>query len=103
MRVFQHLNLKNNKNLIPTHSSLPRVFPLRHVGSTSVTSVLGPSFGGDCFGQSFHETHPHLIANGELTTGIKFSEYLERRASVISSMPSNSYGFIFFQFYSLNT
>ena len=104
MRVFQHLNLKKIKNLIPTSSSSPRVFPLRHVGSTlNVTSVLGPSIGGDCYGQSFHKTHPHLIANDELTSGIKFSEYFERRASVISSMPTNSYGSIIFQFYSLNS
>ncbi|KAI2628617.1 aminopeptidase-like protein [Hypoxylon sp. NC1633] len=42
------------------------------------------------FGQPVHETHPHLLAPGELTPGITAQEYHERRAALCNSLPPNS-------------
>ncbi|KAI0829176.1 aminopeptidase-like protein [Hypoxylon sp. FL0890] len=42
------------------------------------------------FGQPVHETHPHLLAAGELTPGITAQEYHERRAALCQSLPPNS-------------
>lgn len=42
------------------------------------------------FGQPVHETHPHLLAPGELTPGITAQEYHERRTKLLASLPSNS-------------
>ncbi|KAI5856695.1 aminopeptidase-like protein [Durotheca rogersii] len=42
------------------------------------------------FGQPVHETHPHLLKEGEITPGITAQEYHERRASLCRSLPANS-------------
>ncbi|KAI1102864.1 aminopeptidase-like protein [Jackrogersella minutella] len=42
------------------------------------------------FGQPVHETHPHLLASGELTPGITAQEYHERRAALCHSLPPDS-------------
>ncbi|KAI1268020.1 peptidase M24, structural domain-containing protein [Xylariaceae sp. FL1019] len=42
------------------------------------------------FGQPVHETHPHILAPGELTPGITAQEYHSRRAALLSSLPANS-------------
>ncbi|KAF2726148.1 peptidase M24 [Polychaeton citri CBS 116435] len=39
------------------------------------------------FGQPLHETHPHLIASGDLTQGISALEYHHRRAALASKLP----------------
>ena len=41
------------------------------------------------FGQPLHETHPHLIAPGDLTPGISALEYHYRRAALASKLPKN--------------
>ncbi|RYP71203.1 hypothetical protein DL771_005003 [Monosporascus sp. 5C6A] len=42
------------------------------------------------FGQPVHETHPHLLAPGELTPGITAVEYHERRAALCGALPPGS-------------
>ncbi|KAJ9151037.1 Aminopeptidase-like protein [Coniochaeta hoffmannii] len=42
------------------------------------------------FGQPVHETHPHLLAPGELTPGITAQEYADRRAALSSLLPPDS-------------
>ncbi|KAK5131225.1 hypothetical protein LTR08_001194 [Meristemomyces frigidus] len=42
------------------------------------------------FGQPVHETHPHLVAAGELTPGISALEYHHRRAALARKLPRNS-------------
>lgn len=42
------------------------------------------------FGQPVHETHPHLLAAGELTPGITAQEFHERRGKLLSSLPEGS-------------
>ncbi|KAH0264399.1 peptidase M24, partial [Aureobasidium melanogenum] len=42
------------------------------------------------FGQPLHETHPHLIAPGDLTPGISALEYHQRRANLAKALPKNS-------------
>ncbi|KAH8204449.1 hypothetical protein TruAng_001365 [Truncatella angustata] len=42
------------------------------------------------FGQPVHETHPHLLAPGELTPGITAQEYHERRAKLVAALPTGS-------------
>ncbi|KAI0026137.1 aminopeptidase-like protein [Xylariomycetidae sp. FL0641] len=42
------------------------------------------------FGQPVHETHPHLLAAGELTPGITAQEYHERRAALCHALPPDS-------------
>ncbi|KEQ86913.1 hypothetical protein M438DRAFT_343333 [Aureobasidium pullulans EXF-150] len=42
------------------------------------------------FGQPLHETHPHLIAPGDLTPGISALEYHHRRANLAKALPKNS-------------
>jgi len=37
-----------------------------------------------------HETHPHLIAPGDLTPGISALEYHYRRAALAKKLPKNS-------------
>lgn len=39
------------------------------------------------FGQPVHETHPHLLAPGELTPGISAQEYADRRTRLASKLP----------------
>lgn len=41
------------------------------------------------FGQPLHETHPHLIAPGDITPGISALEYHYRRAALASKLPKN--------------
>lgn len=42
------------------------------------------------FGQPVHETHPHLLAPGELTPGITAQEYADRRSKLAALLPPNS-------------
>ncbi|KAK3069298.1 aminopeptidase [Teratosphaeriaceae sp. CCFEE 6253] len=42
------------------------------------------------FGQPLHETHPHLIAPGDLSPGISALEYHHRRAALTAKLPRNS-------------
>lgn len=42
------------------------------------------------FGQPVHETHPHLLAPGELTPGITAQEYADRRSRLASLLPADS-------------
>ncbi|KAB5542870.1 peptidase M24, structural domain-containing protein [Coniochaeta sp. 2T2.1] len=42
------------------------------------------------FGQPVHETHPHLLAAGELTPGITAQEYADRRSALSSLLPPDS-------------
>ncbi|KAK6082983.1 metallopeptidase family M24 [Seiridium cupressi] len=42
------------------------------------------------FGQPVHETHPHLLAPGELTPGITAQEYHERRSKLLAALPAGS-------------
>lgn len=42
------------------------------------------------FGQPIHETHPHLLAAGELTPGITAQEYADRRSKLASLLPADS-------------
>ncbi|EMC99691.1 hypothetical protein BAUCODRAFT_63038 [Baudoinia panamericana UAMH 10762] len=42
------------------------------------------------FGQPLHETHPHIIAAGDLTPGISALEYHHRRAALAKKLPRNS-------------
>ena len=42
------------------------------------------------FGQPLHETHPHLLASGELTPGIAAAEYAQRRSRLAAQLPRNS-------------
>ncbi|KAJ1959541.1 aminopeptidase [Dipsacomyces acuminosporus] len=46
-------------------------------------------------GQPTQETHPHLIAEGEVTPGITAAEYEARRQKLISDMPKGSSAVIF--------
>ncbi len=41
-------------------------------------------------GQPVHETHPHLLAEGELLPGITREEFAQRRAALAASLPRNS-------------
>lgn len=42
------------------------------------------------FGQPVHETHPHLLAPGELTPGITAQEYADRRSRLAAKLPEKS-------------
>ncbi|KAK7550000.1 peptidase M24, structural domain-containing protein [Phyllosticta citricarpa] len=42
------------------------------------------------FGQPVHETHPHLLAPGELTRGITALEYAQRRDALAKALPPHS-------------
>lgn len=42
------------------------------------------------FGQPVHESHPHLIAAGDITPGISALEYHHRRAALARKLPRNS-------------
>lgn len=45
-------------------------------------------------GQPIHETHPHLIKQGEITPGIKAEEYFARRSNLLEQMPNKSIAII---------
>ncbi|ETN39259.1 uncharacterized protein HMPREF1541_05482 [Cyphellophora europaea CBS 101466] len=42
------------------------------------------------FGQPVHETHPHLLAPGELTPGISAQEYADRRTRLAAKLPDKA-------------
>lgn len=42
------------------------------------------------FGQPVHETHPHLLAPGELTPGITAQEYADRRSRLAAQLPDKA-------------
>ena len=41
------------------------------------------------FGQPVHETHPHILAAGELTPGITAQEYADRRSALSSLLDAD--------------
>lgn len=41
-------------------------------------------------GQPVHDTHPHLLAEGELLPGITRAEFAQRRTALAESLPRNS-------------
>ncbi|KAJ2679979.1 aminopeptidase [Coemansia spiralis] len=47
------------------------------------------------YGQATHETHPDLIAKGELTHGIRGGEYEARRQKLMNGLPKGSIVFAF--------
>ena len=70
---------------IPTFRSRPHIpnqFPRAISNLRSAAHIQ--------FGQPLHETHPHLIAPGELTPGISALEYHHRRAALTRKLPRNS-------------
>ncbi|KAK6854256.1 metallopeptidase family M24 [Apiospora arundinis] len=71
----------------PTYSALSaQALPLS-CRSYSTSTVPASNV---LFGQPVHETHPHMLAPGELTPGITAQEYHDRRARLIASLPPNS-------------
>ena len=42
------------------------------------------------FGQPVHETHPHILAPGELTPGISAQEYADRRTKLAAQLPDKA-------------
>lgn len=78
---------------------IPALTPLYR--PTSITRTANRSYATAAvpasqllFGQPVHETHPHLLAPGELTPGIAALEYHERRAALCHALPPNSAVFL---------
>lgn len=46
--------------------------------------------GDLAFGQPLHETHPHLLEPGELTSGITAQEYYDRRQKLAEKLPKGT-------------
>lgn len=71
--------------------SFPKAYigPARRPYSTNVVPASQMLFG-----QPVHETHPHLLAAGELTPGITAVEFHERRAALCRSLPRDSAVFL---------
>lgn len=67
----------------PTFRSRPVIFPKQCTRTLVSASEVQ-------FGQPLHETHPHLIAAGDLTPGISALEYHYRRAALAQKLPKNS-------------
>lgn len=73
-----------------------RLLPLRAAIRPSPTFRTRPRFtvlqnySRHSFGQPTHETHPHILASGELTPGITALEYHERRRSLARKLPRDS-------------
>ena len=55
---------------------------LRHSSTVSAADLS--------FGQPVHETHPHLLAPGELTPGITAQEYADRRTRLAAKLPDKA-------------
>lgn len=77
--VFSPL-LRSISRPVPTFRSRPFPIPRRTLISAAEIQ----------FGQPLHETHPHLIAAGDLTPGISALEYHHRRAALARRLPQNS-------------
>lgn len=63
--------------------SLPRRVPLA-IARSYATLKPAP------FGQPRPETHPHLLAHGEITPGVQSTEYEARRARLMRDLPDDS-------------
>ncbi|KAL6771209.1 ICP55 [Auxenochlorella protothecoides x Auxenochlorella symbiontica] len=63
---------------------------LRRAVSRVVPSVQASSALPTLVGQPTHESHPELLAPGELAPGIQASEFAARRASLAARMPLGS-------------
>lgn len=74
--------------LRPLTASICRPKPLATFRSRPAIRTLVSA--AEChFGQPLHETHPHLIAPGDITPGIAALEYHYRRAALASKLPKN--------------
>ena len=76
------LPLRAASQPIPTFRSRPCAQHLQRRWRTSTTS--------QSFGQPTHETHPHILKQGELTPGITALEYHHRRAALARKLPRDS-------------
>ncbi|KAH8666463.1 peptidase M24, structural domain-containing protein [Xylariales sp. PMI_506] len=89
--------------MIPHSRTLLRLSPIRPPTSCSATYPSTISTTNSrrgyatavpasslLFGQPVHETHPHLLAPGELTPGITAQEYHERRSRIAHALPPGS-------------
>ncbi|KFY29196.1 hypothetical protein V493_02498 [Pseudogymnoascus sp. VKM F-4281 (FW-2241)] len=66
-------------------------FALSHRGQLQPRRGYASVSAAECqFGQPVHETHPHILAAGELTPGISAQEYHQRRAKLAASLPENA-------------
>ncbi|KAI0129641.1 metallopeptidase family M24 [Xylariales sp. AK1849] len=95
LRQLQQLQTIRQASSLPSGPPAPNLFPscrrtasrrsdLRRLYSTVVPA------SNLLFGQPVHETHPHLLAPGELTPGITAQEYHERRSRLLASLPADS-------------
>lgn len=55
------------------------------VQSVRKYATLAPTYG-----QPLHQSHPHLVARGELTPGIQAAQYEQRRAELMDALPDDS-------------
>ena len=62
-----------------------RKFRLTYSTSTGTTTSKPPQYG-----QPITGTHPHLFRSDELTPGIPFEEYEDRRRRLMQSLPEGS-------------
>ena len=72
---------------LATRSSHPTSFLHRHVVRRAFSSINAADLS---FGQPVHETHPHLLAPGELTPGISAQEYADRRTELAKQLPKDA-------------
>ncbi|KAI0178685.1 aminopeptidase-like protein [Hypoxylon sp. FL1284] len=72
-----------------TRQSFARIPNARNASCPRPYSTATPA-SDLLFGQPVHETHPHILAAGELTPGITAQEYHERRATLCASLPPDS-------------
>ncbi|KAI5809110.1 peptidase M24, structural domain-containing protein [Peziza echinospora] len=97
LNCLRGLRLRALRSSAPaTAATIPR--PLQTL-LPNITSSLRPSarpysdavHASDLrFGQPVHETHPHLIAPGDLTPNISAVEYHDRRTALTALLPQNS-------------
>ena len=72
----------------------------RLIARTTPRSIIRPTSPIQCrsyvsaaelqFGQPIHETHPHILAPGELTPGITAVEYAQRRQKLSEALPAGA-------------
>jgi intermediate cleaving peptidase 55 len=73
------------------HACRPKPFTPSRSSRPVLPAIRTLVSAAECqFGQPLHETHPHLIAPGDLTPGISALEYHHRRAALASKLPKNS-------------
>ncbi|KAI0601112.1 peptidase M24, structural domain-containing protein [Biscogniauxia sp. FL1348] len=72
------------------NSSPTRIAPQHHLHASKRSYTTAIPASELLFGQPVYETHPHLLAPGQLTPGITAQEYHERRAALCQSLPPHS-------------